>query len=151
MGVYWQATAYKKDESYITGEIKSRGLYEFNMDLARNFRTSQTVQFRHGVIFFEELSRSNYLTDYGLSGLSDLFFYFNSDDLVDGSNLRRLANGVTCGMLLEPFHILKTLEKLALATNNFKSKDNQNELLGLMQLLIDAQNNDCLVHFYRIE
>jgi hypothetical protein len=154
MGVYWKAASYKRDSSYISGEIKSRGLYEFNIEKIQAFETREQVQFRHGVQLFHDIMNSS--NCYEIYGIYDkeraLSFYFLSDDMIDGTTIRRNLTE-RFGLLFEPQKPLEVLITLFRHTNNLESivMDDKNEMYSLMNLLDNAVKNNYLVHFSWIE
>ena len=152
MGVYWSVKSYNADSSYITGEIKSRGHYEFNMSLARPFLTGREVHFRHGVEFFDKVLHTKFIFDeFGLSSEQELYFYYDSDDLIDGTNVQILGDGIILGMLTKPDKLLNVLQQLADHTNNFDKCEEHKELLELLELLKEAKQNNQLVHCFWCE
>ena len=96
MGIYWQAQSYKKDSSYITGEIKVRGFYGVNYTLTEPFRTSKFVQFRHGVdLFYTASVCTNVWETYKLDPVKDdFYFYSKADDGIDGTTLKLVVVGL---------------------------------------------------------
>lgn len=152
MGVYWTAVSYKKDASFISGEVKSRQCFEVNIPLARKFKASK-VDFRGGVQAFESIRKNAVDYMYGIYSFGEMFFYFNADDLVDGSNIRKVSSEEYYGICYSPSESLKTLKKISEKTNNFMDWDgnpleNREGLIQLIALLQEANENGYLVHFY---
>ena len=153
MGNYWNVKSYKYDNSFITGEVKSRGYFEFNMQLAKAFFTGKIVEFRNGIDLFGQIMDSKDLYyEFGLYDKSQMDFYLNCDDLIDGSNLRSSDDDETrYGMLIKADKILNALQQISVRRDNFSADEKSEELLELIELLKNAKDNNDLIHCYWIE
>ena len=153
MGVHWTAISYKKDYSYITGEVKARGLYEFDIEKASPFSTNHKVMFRNGAsLFYTIIQDSGSFENYGLYEKErQLSFYFCADDMIDGTTIRR-HNGARFGLLSEPAKPLETLLTIANNTYGFDTVEIESkiEMKQLIKLLEEAVQNNYSVHFFWI-
>lgn len=145
MGVYWSVKSYKKDDSYITGEVKSRELYEFNLKKASDFLI-QKVSSRHGVqLFHEIIDSSNIYENFGLFDKNEMLFFLLSEDLIDGTTLREDDNDDSFGLLCKPNKALLTLEKISNKTIDFDSHQDKEFINELIEMLKTAVQNDYLI------
>lgn len=86
-GLFLSIEVYKKDDSYITGEIKARKNFEINRNIASKFRID-SFRVSYPLLCFEKWSMTDF-HDCGIYIFNPLAFYQDLNDEVDGSNLRK--------------------------------------------------------------
>jgi hypothetical protein len=86
-GSFLSVTLYRKNETYITGEIKSRKIVEINQSIASKFKID-AINIPYPLVCFEKWTMTD-LHNSGIYVFNPLGFYQDLNDEIDGTNLRR--------------------------------------------------------------
>lgn len=86
-GLFLSIVVYKKDASYISGEIKARKAFEINQKRAATFKLD-AFSIPYPLLCFENWTTTN-LHDCGVYAFNPFGFYQDLNDEIDGTNVRK--------------------------------------------------------------
>ncbi len=154
MKFYIRVSSYRKDPSFVKGEIACRGIYEINIIEAKKHQVRYHGM-HHPIQGFEKWTYSSFGNTTGSWYINPFGFYNDVNDLINGQNILQVSSTELMGIAWNPTVILNQVEALykALLTSNFLGLEESEmaEMMYLIELLKEAVEENLIVDFSHVE
>lgn len=137
---------YKRDESYITGEIKARKTFEINRDIASTFKID-SFSVPYPLLCLEKWTMTD-LHSCGIYSFNPFAFYQDLNDEVDGSNLRKGDGRAYYVLAWDTDKVYSVIQQInSLLPNTNYSENEKNKIKMIEERLSKHCQSNTIVKF----
>lgn len=145
-GTFLSIVIYKRDASYITGEIKARKAFEINQEIAATFKLD-SFSVSYPLLCFENWTTTN-LHDCGIYAFNPFAFYQDLNDEIDGSNLRMDVDKSYYMLAWDTDKVYAIIKQINALLPNFNSSENEKTKIKVIEERLSKYcESDTIVKF----